>query len=348
MSDQLTPFVEGLEGTRLKAYRCPAGVWTVGTGHTSAAGAPVVTPNLVITQAQACEILARDLARVRAKVLALCAKVLGGLTEIQADALTSFVFNIGEGAFAGSTVLRKLKRGDFRGAADAMLAWTKAHVDGQVVTVAGLVKRRKAERALFLNGYEAAAAHASGDLGAMPQAVAKPKLRKPLIRSVTANAGAGVGAGGALFAWEGGKQAVAFMSDAKEQASAAATLFGIPEGSAVLLGGGIVIVTGAAVVLWRRYRRSIEDVVVEFTDGIHLPIVGDLLGREEDEVSVEATHVEASVETDEGIVHAEATHVEATVTAAADEAGRGSNPTLIRPHEMILKSGSLPWLTLTP
>lgn len=138
------------------------------------------------------------------------------------------------------------------------------------------------------------------------------------------------------------------MSDAKEQASAAATLFGIPEGSAVLLGGGIVIVTGAAVVLWRRYRRSIEDVVVEFTDGIHLPIVGDLLGREEDEVSVEATHVEATVETDEGIVHAEATHVEATVTAAADEAGRGSNPTLIRPHEMILKSGSLPWLTLTP
>ena len=61
MSADGLALVKEFEGLRLKAYKCPASVWTIGYGHTSAAGAPIVNPDLVITKDEAEEVLARDM-----------------------------------------------------------------------------------------------------------------------------------------------------------------------------------------------------------------------------------------------------------------------------------------------
>lgn len=120
------------------------GTLTIGYGHTTAAGPPKVTIGQKITKAQANEILASDLARVEAYVNKA---VKVPINQNQFDALISFTFNEGNGALARSSLLRKLNAKDYQGAADAFLQWTKGL--GQQVNP-GLLRRRKAERALFL------------------------------------------------------------------------------------------------------------------------------------------------------------------------------------------------------
>src|SRR5215204_4959046 len=132
------------EGRRLKTYRCSAGVLTIGIGHTSAAGAPKVTPGLTITRAECDAIFARDLVKYESTVNRVL-KV--AVSQAQFDALVSLCFNIGQGAFARSTLVRKLNAGDVAGAANAFLSWVRA--GGRVVP--GLVTRRKSERAQFLS-----------------------------------------------------------------------------------------------------------------------------------------------------------------------------------------------------
>lgn len=139
--------IEQREGIRLKAYRDSVGIWTIGVGHTSAAGIPTVTPGLTITKAECDEILSRDLAQFERAV----SEPTGGasLADHEFDALVSLAFNIGAGAFRGSTVARRLAKGDKAGTADAMLMWDKA--GGKALP--GLTTRRQAERKQFLNGY---------------------------------------------------------------------------------------------------------------------------------------------------------------------------------------------------
>lgn len=135
--------IEAREGVVLSAYRDSVGVWTIGVGHTSAAGDPHVYPGMRITRSQADVILSNDLRPIEA----LIAKVVRvPLVQREADALCSFILNIGGGAFKSSTMLRKLNAGDRKGAADAMLAWNKA--GGRTIT--GLTNRRFDERAQFL------------------------------------------------------------------------------------------------------------------------------------------------------------------------------------------------------
>lgn len=131
------------EGVRLDAYRCPAGIWTIGCGHTTSAGPPAVTPGMTITAQESDEILANDLATFERVVNNA---VKAPLMQNQFDALVSLAFNIGGGAFAKSTLVKRLNERDYRGAADQFTVWNKAR--GKVVR--GLVKRRAAERALFL------------------------------------------------------------------------------------------------------------------------------------------------------------------------------------------------------
>lgn len=133
--------VEQWEGLYLKAYRDIAGVWTIGWGHTGG-----VLKGQVITRMQAEQFLTLDLADAAGEVQARAPQA----TDNQFDALTSFTFNEGKGALRTSTLLRKFKAGDIQGAADQFLVWDKAHVDGQLVVVQGLLNRRKAEKALFL------------------------------------------------------------------------------------------------------------------------------------------------------------------------------------------------------
>ncbi len=130
------------EGCNLTAYKCPAGIWTIGIGHTSAAGAPAVKSGMRITQTEADDILARDLVRFEDAVSRL---VRVPINQNQFDALVSFAFNLGEGALASSTLLKKLNAGDYEGAADQFARWNKA--GGKVL--AGLTRRRAAEADLF-------------------------------------------------------------------------------------------------------------------------------------------------------------------------------------------------------
>jgi len=127
------------EGCRLEAYKCPAGVWTIGYGHTAG-----VKPGDRLPSAEAAKKLLReDLARYAASVSDCVAKGLirFPLTQNQFDALTSFCYNCGAGN------LRTLVSGrDAATVADKMLAYNKG--GGKVL--AGLTKRREEERSLFL------------------------------------------------------------------------------------------------------------------------------------------------------------------------------------------------------
>lgn len=133
--------VKQFEGLYLKAYLCPAGVPTIGWGHTRG-----VKMGQSITLAQAEAFLAGDLAGAAADIDRLAPVAL---TANQRGALASFQFNTG--AFGGSTMRTKLLAGDYAGAAAEFDKWVKATVNGQKVTLNGLVKRRAAEKALFLS-----------------------------------------------------------------------------------------------------------------------------------------------------------------------------------------------------
>lgn len=138
--------IKEFEGLRLKAYPDPAHGWsvpTIGYGHTSAAGAPVVTEGMRITEAEADAILRRDLGQYEDAVRRA---VNVPLNENQFSALVSFTFNLGPGNLRKSTLLRKLNAGDYDGAAVEFARWNKA--GGKVM--AGLTRRRAAERDLFL------------------------------------------------------------------------------------------------------------------------------------------------------------------------------------------------------
>lgn len=133
--------VKHFEGLYLDAYLCPAGVPTVGYGHTG----PDVRLGMTITEGEAEQLLADDLAEAAAVVDKY---VRIPLPENPRGALSSFVFNLGGGAFASSTLLQKLNLGD-AGAAAEFGRWTKARVGGELVDLPGLVSRRSAERDLF-------------------------------------------------------------------------------------------------------------------------------------------------------------------------------------------------------
>ena len=146
-SDQGLALIKAHEGLRLEAYPDPGRGWeipTVGYGHTSQAGPPDVTRGMRITAAQAEQILRDDLRKFEGYVTSA---VHVPLTQAQFDALVSWTFNLGPGNLKSSTMLRKLNAGDYQGAADEMLRWNKSN--GKVL--AGLTKRRAAERALFLS-----------------------------------------------------------------------------------------------------------------------------------------------------------------------------------------------------
>lgn len=128
------------EGLRLEAYLpTPNDVWTIGYGHTH-----TTKQGMKITAGQAESLLRKDIAWVEKAVNTL---VVVPLTQNQFDALSSFVFNVGEGAFSSSTLLRLLNSGDYEGAANQFLRWNKQK--GRVLN--GLTKRREEERKLFLS-----------------------------------------------------------------------------------------------------------------------------------------------------------------------------------------------------
>ena len=136
-----TTLIKEFEGCKLKAYKCPAGIWTIGYGHTG----NDVYEGKTITQQEAEVILENDLKRFVDGVDKL---VTVQLTRNQLGALVSFAFNVGLGNFRSSTLLKILNQGRYADAAEQFLRWDKA--GGKVLP--GLTKRRHAERTLFLKG----------------------------------------------------------------------------------------------------------------------------------------------------------------------------------------------------
>lgn len=132
--------IKEFEGFRAKAYLCPARVWTIGYGHTKG-----VKPGMVITKAQGEAMLRADL-KIYERYTS---DALGNArtTQGQWDALVSFCYNAGPANLNKSSMLRLHKQGQYKAAADAFLNWTKG--GGRVLP--GLVRRRKAERALYLS-----------------------------------------------------------------------------------------------------------------------------------------------------------------------------------------------------
>lgn len=163
-SDNGRAFIEAFEGKFLHAYDDGTGVLTIGYGHTTAAGHPKVVNGMVITEVQCDQILADDLSVVERDVAKL---IHVDLSQPQFDALVSFHFNTG--ALGRGTVDNKINTGDVDGAMATLLMYD--HAGGR--QMAGLTRRRKAERLMFLGQLEAAmalaGAHISASDGHMPQ-----------------------------------------------------------------------------------------------------------------------------------------------------------------------------------
>ena len=137
ISDEGLDLIKNFEGCELNAYVCPSGVYTIGYGHTGD-----VLPNQTITQAEADALLREDVRKFE--------KGTNNYTNVplnqsQFDALVSFTFNVGLGAYRDSTLLRLLNGADYEGAAGQFGRW----VNGSNGPLPGLVRRREAEEKLF-------------------------------------------------------------------------------------------------------------------------------------------------------------------------------------------------------
>lgn len=134
--------IKKFEGCKLEAYKCPAGVWTIGYGTTKG-----VSAGMKITKEKAEELLKVDVEKFEKSVLKL---VKVDLNQSQFDALVSFAYNLGEGNLSSSTLLKMLNNKDYYGASQEFIRWNKA--GGKVLN--GLIRRRETERNLF-NSYPA-------------------------------------------------------------------------------------------------------------------------------------------------------------------------------------------------
>lgn len=136
-SGRAIKLIKELEGCRFRAYDCPAGVCTIGYGHTEG-----VYSGMLIDEDEAERFLTQDIEKVEK---ALNQALLVPVTQSQYDALVSFVFNIGISAFYQSTLLAKLNVGDYDEVPREMMRWVFVH--GKVSE--GLQRRREKEVALF-------------------------------------------------------------------------------------------------------------------------------------------------------------------------------------------------------
>ncbi len=138
---RLFEFIKRFECCKFKPYYCPAGILTIGIGHTKTASLYI---GKTITEDKAKELFAYDIASCKEAIKRL---VSVRLNDNQRISLLSFIFNLGTGAFQRSTLRKKLNRGEYERIPYELMKWTKA--GGKVLP--GLVKRRRAEADLFIS-----------------------------------------------------------------------------------------------------------------------------------------------------------------------------------------------------
>jgi lysozyme len=180
ISQQGIDLIKSSEGCKLKAYTCPAGVLTVGFGSTG----PHVHEGMEITQADADLLLRMDLNRFENAVNRTCPKA----SQPQYDAMVSLCYNIGEGAFAKSSVARLHNAGKPAEAGQAFMLWNKA---AKKVS-RGLTARRAKESALYLSDQF----HADY----VPPAEAEGEKPLSSSRSINGQVGAGIATAGTVIA----------------------------------------------------------------------------------------------------------------------------------------------------
>jgi lysozyme len=158
--------IKRFEGYRRKAAQLPDGRWTIGYGHTLSA-----REGARVSEADAEALLLYDLIAVANTVSDL---VYADLTQNQFDALCAFALSIGLDAFRGSDVLKRVNEGAFTQAAFALELWRRAEFEGERIVIDALVRRRAAEKLLFLTPHNDAWRPA-------PSAVLRPELDEKAI-----------------------------------------------------------------------------------------------------------------------------------------------------------------------
>lgn len=179
--------IREFEGERLKAYKCSAGVWTIGVGHTSAAGEPAVCEGMTITANESAAILARDLAAFELGVERMLEVEV---SQNQFDVLVSFAFNCGLGSLKKSTLLKRVNEGKFDAVPAELMKWTKA--GGKEIS--GLVRRRRAEAKLW-RGVDTEQPVDILEARLTPE---QPKASKSITQSKEANAAVAAGGLGTI------------------------------------------------------------------------------------------------------------------------------------------------------
>lgn len=190
--DAVRAKLEQFEGLRLAAYHDAVGVLTIGYGHTGSD----VRPGLTIDRARADQLLRQDLAAAEAAVGRL---VKVPLTDNQFGALVSFAFNVGVGAFQGSTLLRKLNAGNYDAVPGELAKWNKGTVNGKKVAIPGLTNRRAAEAGIWAAGAQVSSNYVAAVPAPAGSLLAKPETLAGGVSVVGAVAGA-AGNGGPM-AW---------------------------------------------------------------------------------------------------------------------------------------------------
>lgn len=148
--DRCFDFIKNKEGLRLKAYQDSAGIWTIGYGSIIYENKKPVRKGDIITEQQADELIENEISAKSAKVNAALGNV--SVNQNQFNALVSFAYNVGIGALLSSTLLKRIKANP----ADpkirnAFMMWNKAHINGKLIAVKGLTKRRAAEADLYFS-----------------------------------------------------------------------------------------------------------------------------------------------------------------------------------------------------
>ena len=141
ISEAGVDLIKSFEGCKLESYKCPAGIWTIGYGHTSSD----VTSGLSIDEQEAESLLYDDLVKFEDGVNKLTCEL--DITQGMFDALVCFAYNVGLDALARSTLLKLLKQNKVLEASEQFKVWNKA--GGK--ELAGLTRRRNAEAELFLS-----------------------------------------------------------------------------------------------------------------------------------------------------------------------------------------------------
>lgn len=138
---------DDIEGLRLAPYVCPAGYWTIGIGNRSLSdGSPVTASTKPITETDAVSLALATLKGLR---VSLRETVMVSLTPWQEGALLSWQFNIGSAAMRNSTLISLLNRKLYTAAGQQLLRWDKATVNGRLIALPGLQRRRRLELAIY-------------------------------------------------------------------------------------------------------------------------------------------------------------------------------------------------------